>query len=177
MTGFILSFLTAQMSVVLRKQSFRPLVLINKMKSTIKLLNEIRTSTADNSSLSDCTRAGSLQNSSSLAASKNHLFPSSSPIISASSPSCCALLHPLHFLQTTLRKRQNTALLYWSWQQCSQSPTSARNKPVTLYCFPQPLTKASPSQTLFPPAPCSCPCASPHSIHWLPSQASPAAAG
>lgn len=51
MTGFILSCLTAQMSAILRKQCFGPLVLINKMKSTIKLLNEPRTSTADNSSL------------------------------------------------------------------------------------------------------------------------------
>lgn len=127
--------------------------------------------------LSHCTRAASLQNSSSLAASEHHVFPSSSPITSASSPSCCASLRPLHFLQTTLRKRQKSALLHLSWQQCSQSQIPTRNKLITLCFFPQPLTKTSPSQTLFPPAPCSCLCASPHSAHWLPSPASPDAAG
>lgn len=126
--------------------------------------------------LSHCSRAASLQSSSSLVASKHHVFPSSSPVTSAPSP-CCSSLHPLHFLHTKHKKRQKTALLHWSWQQCSQSVTRTRNKPITPCCFPQPLTKASSCQTLFPPAPCSCLCAPPHSTHWLPSPASPDAAG
>lgn len=92
MTVFILSFLTAQMSADLRKQSFGLLVLINKMKYNQAF------ECWQLFPLSHCTRAASLQNSSSLAASKHHVFPSSSPITSASSPSCCASLHPLHFL-------------------------------------------------------------------------------
>lgn len=171
MTGFILSFLTAQMSAVLRKQSFGPLVLINKTKTTTKLLNEPCTSTADNSSLcltvveQPARKTAHLQLPQSIMSFPAPLlFPAPPPHHAV--PLCIPFTFPTQHLGKDRKlfsiDHDSSALNLWP------------QPGINLCCSPQLLSKASPSQTLFAHAPCSCLCAPPHSTHWLPS---PAAVG